>query len=225
LLLWLFFSGNLLKVRNARKAGDASVSGGSTTPASLVSAALGGDLSGQILSLDDGREFKPHHVWAHRGRRAGVLAIENGLARSDERGQSITLVILLALLVKSPIEIGLEGLGLVDVVLETNGETNSVGAGSDELVEAELIGSSDGEARVVFISINIVGLNTITSLGNSEVQTLNHDVADNGRADVDVVLTLPTVEAIPNNRGGERRGVWSPVLVLSAEVADNDSPL
>jgi len=201
------------------------VGSNSGTSTGLVSAALSSDLGGQVQSLDDGRELDSHHVWAHGGRRTRVLTVEHGLVRTNERGQSITLIILLALLVESPVEVRLEALGLVDVVLKTNRETNGVGLGCEELVEVELVSGSERETGVVFVSINIVGLNTITTLGNSEVQTLNHDVANNGRANINVILTSPTVETISLNGRGERRGIRSPILVLSAEIAYNDSPL
>jgi len=112
---------------------------------------------------------------------------------------------------------------LIDVVLKTNRETNSVGLLGDEGIEANLISCGKRETSVGFITVNIVGLNTVTTLGNSEGQTLNHNIANNSRADVHIVLAFPPIETVSNNSRGEGTGVWSPVLVLSAEVADNNT--
>jgi len=121
-------------------------------------------------------------VGSRAERRGGqvILHTKHSLVLVDEVIEDGALLVLEALLIDGKVEIVHERSDLVDVVLEGNSQIVGVGSRSKEAVEVKLIGSGERETRVVFVGVNVVHLNSIASLGGSQLNTGDHDVANQG---------------------------------------------
>lgn len=80
----------------------------------------------------------------------------------------------------------------------------------------------EAKAILVVVSVHVVRINTITTLGHSKIQSLKHDVVDGRGSHIDPFLTGPAREIVTKIRGLKTAGVWAPVLVTATrEVADD----
>jgi hypothetical protein len=187
-----------------------------------ISATLGATCS-EVQRLD-----QPRHSITSSGRanaRGGTFVVntEDSLSSIDEGSQITALSVLRALLVEGPIEVGNEGSDLVEIVLQSNRQSALVGLRGEEAVEIELSGGGETQSIAVGISVNVIRLNTITSLRNSQVQTSGHNRAKSSIASIGPSLSWPVVEVVTKRGGGEGGSIWSPVLILSAEIANNNT--
>jgi len=164
---------------------------------------------GELVRVGSGAEL---------GGGQGILHTKHSLTLLDEVAEDGALVKLEALLVDGEVEIVHERSDLVDVVLEGNSQIVSVCGLSKEGVEAELIGSGDGETRVVLVRVNVVHLNSIATLGGSHLNTGGHDVANHRGPDVNPELAGPSVDTVALDSSGELGRVGSAGLVGGVDV-------
>ena len=120
--------------------------------------------------------------------RTALPAFVNGRASPHSRYRK-------ALLDDGEVERRLEGLGLVEVVLERDAEPARVGGGRDEAIEPKLILRPQRKAGVVGIPIDVVGLDCVEALAPATVQAGAQDGLQGAQpADVEPALAGPSVQ-------------------------------